>query len=515
MWDVAGWAIVLRHHRRPALPRRHRPGAVLRGQAGHQPDRRGQDLGRRAGHLGRDRARHARRLDRLPPQGHLAARLRRRGRARRRARAGHRPVGQLVQQRALRRADQPAVGPADALPRRRRRATPSPAAPRPAASTAPTGATVLAQHYQPTFLYEALWDVALALAAALPRPALRLGRGNVMALYVMGYTLGRVWIEALRTDHANHILGLRLNIWTCIIVFVLGAGLVPARTAGSTPSARPTPYTRRAGRATDDRRRPEQEEPADVGSDDGTELTELADRPNPEIHHEHRDVSGGWLRPTVFGMMDGLVSNFALIAGVAGGRARPRHRSSLAGLAGLVGGAFSMATGEYISVQSQNESTHAELAVERHELQVQRRRGAGRTRRRPTSRAASIRDAPRRSPRSSRAIPTRRCSSTPRRSSGVDPTPAAQPVGRGRVVARCRSASARCCRCCRTCSARPRCVISAIVAVLALFVAGALSSRFTSRSWLFAGARQLLLGVRRRGGHVRHRRAVPRRTGRG
>ena len=43
-----------------------------------------------------------------------------------------------------------------------------------------------------------------------------------MALYVMGYTAGRVWIEALRTDHANHILGLRLNVWTAIIVFVLG-----------------------------------------------------------------------------------------------------------------------------------------------------------------------------------------------------------------------------------------------------------------------------------------------------
>ena len=71
----------------------------------------------------------------------------------------------------------------------------------------------------------------------------------------------------------------------------------------------------------------------------------------PGIGHEHRDVTGGWLRPTVFGMMDGLVSNFALIAGVAGASASS-SQVSLAGLAGLVGGAFSMATGEYISVQS-------------------------------------------------------------------------------------------------------------------------------------------------------------------
>ncbi|HKC26497.1 MAG TPA: VIT1/CCC1 transporter family protein, partial [Jatrophihabitans sp.] len=96
-------------------------------------------------------------------------------------------------------------------------------------------------------------------------------------------------------------------------------------------------------------------------------LSDLPEMPNPEIHHQHRDVSGGWLRPTVFGMMDGLVSNFALIAGVAGASAGS-SQVALAGLAGLVGGAFSMSAGEYISVQSQNESMHAELEVERHEL---------------------------------------------------------------------------------------------------------------------------------------------------
>src|SRR5690348_10581326 len=94
---------------------------------------------------------------------------------------------------------------------------------------------------------------------------------------------------------------------------------------------------------------------------------DLPELPNAEIHHDHRDVSGGWLRPTVFGMMDGLVSNFALIAGVAGASATS-SQVSLAGLAGLVGGAFSMAAGEYVSVQSQNELTRAELEVERREL---------------------------------------------------------------------------------------------------------------------------------------------------
>lgn len=80
--------------------------------------------------------------------------------------------------------------------------------------------------------------------------------------------------------------------------------------------------------------------------------------------HRHRDVSGGWLRPTVFGAVDGLVTNAALIAGV-GGVGVPAHTIVLTGLAGLVAGAFSMGSGEYISVTNQNELVHAEVAVER------------------------------------------------------------------------------------------------------------------------------------------------------
>ncbi len=80
--------------------------------------------------------------------------------------------------------------------------------------------------------------------------------------------------------------------------------------------------------------------------------------------HQHRDVSGGWLRPTVFGAVDGLVTNAALIAGVGGGGAQA-HSILLTGLAGLVAGAFSMGTGEYVSVTNQNELVHAEVDVER------------------------------------------------------------------------------------------------------------------------------------------------------
>ena len=99
--------------------------------------------------------------------------------------------------------------------------------------------------------------------------------------------------------------------------------------------------------------------------------TEKRARPDTHGHdhgHHHRDVSGGWLRPAVFGAMDGLVTNVSLIAGVGGGGAG-RHAIVLTGLAGLVAGAGSMAAGEYVSVSSQNELVQAEVNKERLELQ--------------------------------------------------------------------------------------------------------------------------------------------------
>jgi len=83
--------------------------------------------------------------------------------------------------------------------------------------------------------------------------------------------------------------------------------------------------------------------------------------------HGHRDVSGGWLRPTVFGAVDGLVTNASLISGLSGGGVSA-HTVVLTGVAALVAGAFSMGTGEYISVTNQNELVHAEVALERRML---------------------------------------------------------------------------------------------------------------------------------------------------
>jgi VIT1/CCC1 family predicted Fe2+/Mn2+ transporter len=91
--------------------------------------------------------------------------------------------------------------------------------------------------------------------------------------------------------------------------------------------------------------------------------------PGAEAHeHSHADVSGGWLRAAVFGAMDGLVTNTALVAGVGGGGAAPRA-IVLAGTASLVAGAISMALGEYTSVKTQNEQLDLEVEKERTELE--------------------------------------------------------------------------------------------------------------------------------------------------
>jgi VIT1/CCC1 family predicted Fe2+/Mn2+ transporter len=87
--------------------------------------------------------------------------------------------------------------------------------------------------------------------------------------------------------------------------------------------------------------------------------------PLPEKHH--RDVQGGTARAAVFGVSDGLVSNVAIVLGFAGANPGP-GLVRLAGLAGLIGGAVSMAAGEYISMTAQAELLERELEMERIEL---------------------------------------------------------------------------------------------------------------------------------------------------
>ncbi len=74
--------------------------------------------------------------------------------------------------------------------------------------------------YHPTFLYESLWDVGVAILVLLADRRYKFGRGRAFALYVMAYTVGRAWVESLRVDTAEHFLGMRLNVFTSVIVFV-------------------------------------------------------------------------------------------------------------------------------------------------------------------------------------------------------------------------------------------------------------------------------------------------------
>jgi prolipoprotein diacylglyceryl transferase len=75
---------------------------------------------------------------------------------------------------------------------------------------------------QPTFLYELIWNLGVALLVVWADKKFKLGHGRAFALYVAGYTAGRGWIELMRTDDATHILGVRVNVWTSILMFLAG-----------------------------------------------------------------------------------------------------------------------------------------------------------------------------------------------------------------------------------------------------------------------------------------------------
>jgi VIT1/CCC1 family predicted Fe2+/Mn2+ transporter len=191
-------------------------------------------------------------------------------------------------------------------------------------------------------------------------------------------------------------------------------------------------------------------------------------------------------------MRDGLVSNFALIIGFAGGHAS-RNTVVLAGMAGLVAGACSMATGEYVSVQSQNESTRAELAVERHELEhnsaaeLEELAQSYEARGVDPELAMQVATQLSRDPEQALLIHAQE-------ELGVDPNQLPSP--RTAAVSSLLSFSFG-----AFLPVLPyllgvnTVIISGIVAMIGLFVAGALTSRFTVRGWAYSGSRQLLLGA--------------------
>lgn len=208
-----------------------------------------------------------------------------------------------------------------------------------------------------------------------------------------------------------------------------------------------------------------------------------------EAHHA--DVSGGWLRPAVFGAMDGLVTNIALIAGVGGGGVSP-HTIVLTGVAGLVAGAISMGLGEYTSVRSQNEQVAAEIAKERRELE-----------RHPDIEARELADAwvERGLPRDLAEQVATVLKDNPeealrvhvREELGVDADERPSPWTAAFSSLLCFSVGALV-PLLSYLLGFSSLWLALTVGGIGLFVAGALVARFTNRTWWISGSRQLLLG---------------------
>ncbi|MFQ6172606.1 prolipoprotein diacylglyceryl transferase [Oryzobacter sp. R7] len=89
-----------------------------------------------------------------------------------------------------------------------------------------SGEPVVLGTFHPTFLYESLFLVVLAAALLVLDRRRRLHPGAVFGLYVAGYPIGRIVVERMRTDDAEVVLGQRLNVWTSILVFLLGLWIV-------------------------------------------------------------------------------------------------------------------------------------------------------------------------------------------------------------------------------------------------------------------------------------------------
>jgi VIT1/CCC1 family predicted Fe2+/Mn2+ transporter len=215
------------------------------------------------------------------------------------------------------------------------------------------------------------------------------------------------------------------------------------------------------------------------------------ERPAALTPDHHADVVGGWLRAAVFGAMDGLVSNIALIAGVGGGGVAP-HTVLLTGVAGLVAGAISMAIGEYTSVQTQNEQVQAEVAKERRELERFPEAEAAELaelwigRGLPEHLAREVAEAVARNPREALRVHAQE-------ELGVDPDEVPSPwVAAGSSFV-CFSLGA-------LLPLLPYLLGASVLwpALLAggigLFAAGAVVARFTRRPWWRSGTRQLVLG---------------------
>ena len=212
-------------------------------------------------------------------------------------------------------------------------------------------------------------------------------------------------------------------------------------------------------------------------------------------------TSRGGSAAAVFGVSDGLVSNVALILGMAGAHASA-GAVRLAGIAGLIAGSFSMAAGEYISMRAQSELMLRELDVERQAIRARprdRTAGARRHLREPGHRRRHGQGAVGQDDARPRHRPRDPCPRGARHRPGQTGNPV-QAAASSFVT----FASARSCRCCRGCSPRaprPSCGRWSS-APSAAFTVGAALAHFTGRSWLWSAYRQLLISGVAAGHHL-------------
>ncbi len=150
--------------------------------------------------------------------------------------------------------------------------------------------------FHPTFLYEALWCLAAAAVLVAWDRRTRQGHGRVFWAYVVLYTLGRLWIEALRIDPAERVLGLRLNIWTSLLICALGLiGLVVARRGREEEVLTPDGRARAVAAAQDDA----QEDAGDGAARGGGSADEPLRGPAAGAEHreEAQEAAGDPRRP--------------------------------------------------------------------------------------------------------------------------------------------------------------------------------------------------------------------------
>jgi prolipoprotein diacylglyceryl transferase len=139
----------------------------------------------------------------------------------------------------------------------------------------------------PTFLYELLWNLLVAGLVVWVDRKYRLGHGRAFAVYVMGYTLGRTWIELMRTDDATHVFGVRINVWVSILVF-LGAAVyfVLARSRGD----REDPSLLRGKDAPPAEDPADEADPADTDTDTDPDKVTEADKVTDGTEDETTDA---------------------------------------------------------------------------------------------------------------------------------------------------------------------------------------------------------------------------------